>query len=184
MVKVVVLLQFQAENICYKELDPGVSQEGYIAVPSSSKKFQPDCTAAPMTPEPGHDQNAPNFLHFQLPTRVYQLLLSNWRGDLFLQACWLFIWHFFRFRSYFAQGVNPSEWKICKKIVTWELCQYHCLLSKHPIRTLFSLKRYIRSPPNMHFNSWPPSTFLYSTSRQTCQRRPLESRKGFFLEPY
>ena len=77
MVKVVVLLQFQAENICYKELDPGVSQEGYIAVPSSSKKFGADCTAAPMTPEPGHDQNAPNFLHFQLPTRVYQLLLSN-----------------------------------------------------------------------------------------------------------
>ena len=77
MVKVVVLLQFQGENIYNKELDPGVSQEGYIAVPSSSKKFQPDCTADPMTPEPGHDQNAPNFLHFQLPTRVYQLLLSN-----------------------------------------------------------------------------------------------------------
>ena len=70
-----------------------------------------------MTPELGHDQNAPNFLHFQLPTRVYQLLLSNWRGDLFLQACWLFIWHFFRFRSYYAQAqvVNPSEWNICKK---------------------------------------------------------------------
>ena len=162
-----------------------MSQEGYTAVPSSSKKFGADCTADPMTPEPGHDQNAPNFLHFQLPTRVYQLLLSNWRGDRFLQACWLFIWHFFRFRSYFAQVVNPSEWNICKKFHNMRIMSISLFTIKASHEnSFFPLKRYIRSPPNMHYNSWPPSTFQCSTSRQTCQRRPLESRKGFFLKPY
>ena len=43
--------------------------------------------SSPMTPEPGHDQNAPNFLHFQLLTRVYQLFPSNYCGDLFLLTC-------------------------------------------------------------------------------------------------
>ena len=71
--------QFEAENVCSKDLDPPASKRA-CAVPTLLEKFEAELIAATQRPPTGN-QNAPNFLlsritHPCLPIVAFKLL---WR---------------------------------------------------------------------------------------------------------
>ena len=78
--------QFEAENICSKDLDPPASSMCSSDFVRKVGSRAQNWLQWPNDPRPA-TKMPPISYWAELPTRVFQLLPSNYCGDLFLQAC-------------------------------------------------------------------------------------------------